>query len=53
MYTYILPDGKVKYHCGTSALEIPDITADDIGEIKKLLKEEHVYLMKHQAGVII
>ncbi|MCK5129954.1 MAG: hypothetical protein KAQ68_08885 [Clostridiales bacterium] len=53
VYTYIPSDGKVKYHCGASALEIPYITADDIEEIKKLIKEEHVYLMKHQAGIII
>jgi len=51
IYTYTLPDGSKKYHCGSYVLEIPDITADDIDEIKKLIKEEHVYLMKHQVGM--
>lgn len=53
IYTYTFPDGERKYHCGSYALEIPDITSDDVEEIKKLIKEEHVYLMKHQAGISI
>lgn len=51
VYTYTLPDGKCKYHCGAYALEIPNIAADDISEIKKLIKEEHEYLLIHEAGV--
>lgn len=51
VYTYTFPDGISKSHCGAYALEIPDISADDIAEIKKLIKEEHKYLLKHQAGV--
>jgi hypothetical protein len=51
VYTYAFPGGESKSHCGAYALEIPDITADDIGEIKKLIKEEHEYLLKHEAGV--
>lgn len=51
VYTYVLPDGEKKYQCGATALEIADITVDDIEEIKKLIWEEHVYLMKHEAGV--
>ena len=51
MYTHTLPDGGNKYHCGAVALEIPDITADDIAEIKKLIKEEHEYLLKYEAGI--
>lgn len=43
----------MKYHCGASALEIPDVKAEDILEIKRLLKEEHIYLMKNEAGVEI
>lgn len=44
-------DGTLKFHCGSSALEIPDIKAEDILEIKRLLKEEHTYLMKNEAGI--
>ena len=51
VYKYTLPSGGTKSHCGAVALEIPDITAKDIGEIKKLIKEEHEYLLKHQAGI--
>ena len=51
VYKYTFSDGSTKSHCGAVALEIPDITADDIVEIKKLIKEEHEYLLKHQAGI--
>lgn len=44
-------DGTLKYHCGASALEIPDVKAKDIAEIKRLLNEEHIYLMKNEAGI--
>ncbi|MCL2774626.1 MAG: hypothetical protein FWD71_14965 [Oscillospiraceae bacterium] len=52
VYKYTLPSGEIKSHCGAVALEIPDITAKDICEIKKLIKEEHEYLLKHQASVL-
>jgi hypothetical protein len=51
VYTCTFPDGESKSHCGAYAIEIPDITVDDIAEIKKLIQEEHVYLIKHQAGI--
>ena len=51
VYQYTLPNGETKSHCGAVALEIPDITANDIDEIKTLIKEEHEYLLKHQAGI--
>jgi NRPS condensation-like uncharacterized protein len=51
VYTYTFPDGESKSHCGAVALEIVNITADDMGEIKKLIKEEHEYLLKHEAGI--
>jgi hypothetical protein len=51
VYKYTLPDGSSKSHCGAVALEIPGITAADIGETKKLAKEEHEYLLKHQSGI--
>lgn len=53
VYIYTAPDGEKKYHCGAVPLEIPHITADDIEEITRLIYEEHVYLMKHQAGITI
>ncbi len=51
VYTYTFPDGVSKSHCGAVALEIPDITADDMVEIKNLIKEEHEYLLKQEAGI--
>lgn len=53
VYTYTSSDGESTSHCGAVALEIPNISADDIGEIKKLIREEHEYLLKHEAGVSI
>jgi hypothetical protein len=49
VYTYTFSDGETKSHCGAYALEIPDITANDLDEIKKLIKEEHEFLVKHEA----
>lgn len=46
-YQYVFPDGERKSLCGAKALVIPDITANDIDEIKILIKEEHEYLLKH------
>ncbi len=51
VYSYTFPGGETKYHCGARALEIPNLKADDIGEIKKLIKEEHAYLLKYEAGI--
>lgn len=51
VYLYTFPDGETKSLCGAGALEIPDITADDIAEIKKLIKEEHEYLLQHEADM--
>ena len=52
IYTYTFPDGETKYHCGAVALDIPNITSDDIEDIKKLINEEHEYLLKHEAGIL-
>jgi hypothetical protein len=52
VYTYTFQGDESKSHCGAVALEIPNITADDIGEIKKLIKEEHEYLLKYEAGIL-
>ena len=51
LYEYTSPDGESQSCCGAKALVIPDITADDIEEINKLIKEEHEYLLKHEANV--
>lgn len=52
VYTYTFPDGERKSHCGAYALEIPEITIDDMAEIKKLIKEEHEYLLEHEAHIL-
>jgi hypothetical protein len=49
VYTYIFPDGESRSHCGAFAFEIPDVTAEDLKEIKELIKEEHAFLLKHEA----
>lgn len=51
VYTYTSPEGESKSHCGAYAVEIPDMMAEDIAEIKKLIKEEHEYLLKQEAGI--
>jgi len=53
VYTHIFTNGEMKSHCGAVTLEIPNITVDDIEMIKKLIKDEHIYLMEHQAGITI
>lgn len=53
VYTCTLPDGSRKTHCGAYAIEIPNFASDDIGEIKRLIQEEHAYLLKHEAGVSV
>ncbi len=51
VYTYTNDNVEHK-HCGAYAIEIPNITSDDIAEIKKLINEEHEYLLKHQVGLL-
>lgn len=50
VYKHTFPGGEHKAHCGAYALEIPDITAGDVDEIKGLIAQEHAYLIKHQVG---
>lgn len=50
VYTYTFPNGESRSHCGAVALEIPNVTANDLVEIEKLIREEHNYLMKHEAS---
>ena len=49
VYTYNFQDGDNKAACGAFILEIPNITEDDIEEIKRLFEEQHKYFMKHYA----
>lgn len=43
--------GAGEAHCGAYAIELRGITADDAEEIKSLIREEHAYLMEHEAGL--
>ena len=43
VYTALSPDGEAKYLCGANALAIPNLSADDIEEIKRLIAEENAY----------
>lgn len=47
-YEYNSPNGETQSCCGAKAFVIPNITAEDIDEIKKLIKEEHDYLVKNE-----
>ena len=49
IYSFTFPDGARKSHCGAYALEIPNIAADDIQEIKNLIHQEHEYLLAHES----
>ena len=50
VYTHVFPNGANKSHCGAYAIEIPCVTPDDLDEIKRLIKEEHEYLLKYETG---
>ncbi|MGL6201581.1 MAG: hypothetical protein ACRC3H_21910 [Lachnospiraceae bacterium] len=50
VYTAIFSSSETRTHCGAYALEIPDLRPNDIGEIKKLIQQEHAYLLEHEAG---
>jgi hypothetical protein len=47
VYTYTFPNGEAKAACGAFVLEIPNVAADDIDEIKRLIDEQHLYFMKY------
>lgn len=47
VYTYTFPDGEMKAACGAFVLEIPDVTTNDIDEIKSLINEQHAYFMEY------
>ena len=45
--------GETITRCGASPITIPNLSDGDMDEIKRLIWEQHVYLMKHEAGVEI
>jgi hypothetical protein len=47
VYTYTFPNGEIKTACGAFVVEIPDVSAEDIDEIKRLIQEQHAYFMKY------
>ena len=44
IYASVLPNGEHISSCGGYAIKIPNMSIDDVDEIKKLIKEEHEYL---------
>jgi len=50
VYTAEFPDGR-RTHCGAYVMEIPGVTMDDLSEIKKIMAEEHRYLLAHEAKI--
>jgi len=48
VYAYTFPGGKTRAYCGAYAVEIPDMGAEDVAEIKKLIREEHAYLVMYE-----
>lgn len=48
LYTYRLPNGEKRCHCGAKALVVPKLCPEDIPEIKRLMEEEHRFLMKYE-----
>jgi hypothetical protein len=51
VYVHTNAAGETITRCGASPITITDLTEGDIDEIKKLIWEQHVYLMKHEAGI--
>lgn len=49
-YTRVLPTGELEFYCGAYAVEIPNITPQDIAGIKNLIQEEHAYLVENEGG---
>ena len=50
LYTYELPTGEKRRHCGAKALAIPGLSKEDIPEIERLMEEEDRFLQKYEAG---
>lgn len=52
-YGYTMPDGEVRRHCGSIALAIPGLNRSDLPEVKRLMEEEHRFLMEHEAALSV
>lgn len=46
-YVYTFPCGTVKSSCGAYVIEIPNISYNDISDIKRLLSEQHQYFLQY------
>lgn len=46
--THVYTDG-VNMNCGAAAIEIENLSAADVDELKKMICEEHEYLMRYEA----
>ncbi|MCL1829982.1 MAG: hypothetical protein FWG21_00970 [Oscillospiraceae bacterium] len=46
-YTYTSEDGRTAVACGAYVLEIPNITLDDLPEVKCLISQQHEYFMTY------
>ena len=53
VYKYKSANGETITRCGASPITIHNLSKDDMKEIKMLIWEQHVYLMKNEAGVEI
>ena len=51
VYIYTNASGETITRCGASPITIPDLSERDLDDIKRFIWEQHVYLMKHEAGV--
>ncbi len=49
LYTYELPNGEKRYHCGAKALVIPGLSKADVPEIEALMEQEDRFLMEYEA----
>ena len=49
LYTYELPNGEKRYHCGAKALPIPGLSREDVPEIEALMEGEDRFLMEYEA----
>lgn len=46
-YTYIYPDGRNVFRCGSELIAIPDITEEDLDEIKQLINVQHKFFINN------
>ena len=51
VYKNKLSTGETITRCGASPITIPNLSESDIEEIKRLIWEQHVYLMKNKANI--